>query len=165
MALIDDLAQPVPDGEMTRRRALLALGSGALAAAGLGTIVTGIQFMRPNVLFEPATRFSVGRPEEIAVGEVLALPRRKVFVVHGSEGFYAMSSICTHLGCMVRREAPGGSGPAFTCPCHGSRFDLEGKVKGGPAPRPLDRFELTAEGDKLVVDISRPVPEGTVMLP
>ncbi len=162
MPLVDDLDQPLSENEMSRRRALMTLGAGALSVAGIGTLITGIRFMRPNVLFEPATRFAVGRPEDVPVGGVLDLPRRKLFLVRSEAGFYAMSSVCTHLGCMVQHHKVAKGDEAFFCPCHGSRFDQEGNVIGGPAPRPLDRVQLEIDGDKLVVDISTPVPAGTV---
>lgn len=163
MPLIDDLRQPLPEDELSRRRLLTMLGGGALTVAGAGTIVTGIQFMSPNVLFEPATRFPVGRPEDLPLGGVLDLPRQKLFVAHGDEGYYAMSAVCTHLGCMVKHQGKQAAGARFFCPCHGSRFDFQGNVVGGPAPRPLDRWKLEVEGGRLVVDTSAPVPPGTAI--
>jgi cytochrome b6-f complex iron-sulfur subunit len=40
----------------------------------------------------------------------------------------------------------------FECPCHGSKYRLNGEYYGGPAPRGLDRFPITVEGGKVVVD-------------
>ena len=162
MPLVDDLQDDIPESEISRRQALAGLGGGALAVAGLGGLITGIRFMRPNVLFEPATKFPVGSPDELKVGAVLSLPARKVFVVRSEEGCYAMSSVCTHLGCMVKHAAAKSAPEPFFCPCHGSRFSLTGEVLGGPAPRPLDRLELELTGGQLVVDLSRKVPFGTV---
>jgi menaquinol-cytochrome c reductase iron-sulfur subunit len=62
--------------------------------------------------------------------------------------FIAMSNICTHLGCRVRWIADQG---AFFCPCHNGVFDAQGAVLSGPPPRPLDRYEVKVEGDKLYV--------------
>ncbi len=50
--------------------------------------------------------------------------------------FRALSGVCTHLGCNVRP-----SGRVLQCPCHGSTYDLEGRVTRGPAPRPLRTFK------------------------
>lgn len=58
----------------------------------------------------------------------------------------AVSAICTHTGCLVRRAAQG-----FACPCHKSDFDEEGKPLNGPAPRPLDRLETKIEGERLKI--------------
>lgn len=59
----------------------------------------------------------------------------------------ALDDRCTHLGCRQRWNQEKG---LFECPCHGSEFDLEGRVKRGPASRPLPRLSFTALGeDKL----------------
>src|SRR5262249_39298421 len=50
----------------------------------------------------------------------------------------AMSAVCTHAGCTVGLD---GMTSSWLCPCHGSRFDLEGAVIGGPAPRPRARYK------------------------
>ncbi len=162
MALVDDLNEPISEREITRRRALLTLGGGALGVASLGGIVTLLRFMSPNVLFEPATRFKVGRVEDIPIGSVLVIPKRKIFVARNDQGCFAMSSVCTHLGCMVQHQTASKAKEEFFCPCHGSRFDFEGNVVGGPAPRPLDQVSLEIDGGELVVDIKETVPHGTV---
>lgn len=60
----------------------------------------------------------------------------------------AFSPQCTHLGCAYRYEERKKQ---FLCPCHSSNFDLDGKVIDGPAPRPLDRYQVKVEGTKLFV--------------
>jgi glycine/D-amino acid oxidase-like deaminating enzyme/nitrite reductase/ring-hydroxylating ferredoxin subunit len=52
---------------------------------------------------------------------------------------HAVSLRCTHLGCLVRFNAAERS---WDCPCHGSRFDLDGTVLEGPATRPLEPKRL-----------------------
>jgi menaquinol-cytochrome c reductase iron-sulfur subunit len=154
MPLYDDLRIPLGQEELARRRFLGAVIGGAVAAAGVGTAVTALAYLEPNVLFELETRFRVGRPEDIAPGQVLFLPQQKIYVARDAAGYHAMSAVCTHLGCMTRWEAAAG---AIFCPCHGSRFARDGRVTGGPAPRPLPRFALTLEKGQLVVDTRRPV--------
>jgi menaquinol-cytochrome c reductase iron-sulfur subunit len=67
-------------------------------------------------------------------------------VIDGRQQVTAFSPLCTHLGCAYRWRAER---QAFFCPCHGSAFDLEGKVIAGPASRPLDRFSVKVEGSRL----------------
>ena len=58
----------------------------------------------------------------------------------------AFSPLCTHLGCAYRWQAEK---KAFLCPCHGSAFSAQGDVITGPASRPLDRYSIHLEGDRL----------------
>jgi menaquinol-cytochrome c reductase iron-sulfur subunit len=53
---------------------------------------------------------------------------------------------CTHLGCAYAWQANRG---AFVCPCHGSVFGRDGHVITGPAPRPLDRYQIELAGSRL----------------
>jgi menaquinol-cytochrome c reductase iron-sulfur subunit len=55
---------------------------------------------------------------------------------------------CPHLGCGYRWSAPD---KLFKCPCHGSVFDINGKVLGGPAPRSLDTLEVKQENNRVMV--------------
>lgn len=152
MSLVDDLRAETGREELDRREALGKLTGTALIVALTGTAVTTVSYLSPNVLFEPPSRYRVGRPEEIPLGTVLVLPEQKIYVSHAAEGFYALSAVCTHLGCMTRYLANEG---ILACPCHGSRFDLLGRVVQGPAPRPLPRLELSLNDGLLVVDSQR----------
>lgn len=160
MALLDDLATTVDTHEISRRKVLEVFASSLVGAAALGTAITTVRYLHPNVLFEAATRFRIGRPEDMPVGTLTVLRAKKLYIVHAVEGFYALSSTCTHLGCMTRFFPEKG---IIACPCHGSRFDKQGNVIGGPAPRPLPRFALTLEGDQLVVDTNTVVPHDFVL--
>ena len=53
----------------------------------------------------------------------------------GADEFVALSAICTHRGCLVKYD-----GKQFICPCHDSRFGLDGRVLKGPARTPLQAF-------------------------
>ena len=66
----------------------------------------------------------------------------------GNRQVVAYSPQCTHLGCAYHWEAQQNQ---FVCPCHDSRFSIDGKVLQGPAPRPLDRFAVRLDGDKLLI--------------
>ena len=54
-------------------------------------------------------------------------------------GVHCVSLRCTHLGCLLRFNAAETS---WDCPCHGSRFDVDGEVLEGPAVHPLEPGEL-----------------------
>jgi cytochrome b6-f complex iron-sulfur subunit len=112
------------------------------------------------VLFEPPTKFSVGKPEDIPVGALIVMPEQKLYIVHSEAGFVAMSAVCTHLGCMTRYEEPA---KRLVCPCHGSEFSTEGTVTGGPAPKPLERRQVELKDGQLIVDVSVTVADDFVL--
>ena len=58
------------------------------------------------------------------------------------------SPMCTHLGCGYHWD---GGAQRFKCPCHGSAFDISGRVVGGPAPRPLDALPSKVDSGRLLV--------------
>ncbi|MEO3756686.1 Rieske (2Fe-2S) protein [Mycobacterium sp. B14F4] len=61
--------------------------------------------------------------------------------------FKGFSSTCTHAGCTVRDVADG----TINCPCHGSKFNLDGTVANGPATRPLEAKAVRVQGDSIVL--------------
>lgn len=79
-----------------------------------------------------------------------AKSRGAVFVVRKNQKLYAISSICTHLGCVLDL---GGKG--FACGCHGSQFALDGTRLSGPAKRPLLRYGIWVnDHDQVLIDKS-----------
>ena len=80
-------------------------------------------------------------------------------------GVLAIYKVCTHLGCIYAWTAANNR---FECPCHGSKYRLDGRRIESPAPRTLDRFRLEfldadrnpIEGtqSELVNDFYIPVP-------
>ena len=70
------------------------------------------------------------------------------WVVKTPAGVTAFGPQCTHLGCAYHWDERGNR---FVCPCHTSFFSIEGKVITGPAPRPLDRYQVRVEGNKLLI--------------
>jgi cytochrome b6-f complex iron-sulfur subunit len=149
-----------PDAAVTRRRFSQIAGVSACAAATAGAGVLSVDFLHPRVLFEPPTRFTLGPPGAFTVGSVVAEEAHKAFVMRLQDGFRAMSSVCTHLGCITRYRPDER---IIACPCHGSRFGLDGEVIDGPAPRALRwlQMDLTSRGN-IVVDTAVAVPQGTV---
>jgi Rieske Fe-S protein len=60
--------------------------------------------------------------------------------------FKAFSAKCTHKGCTVNKIADG----TIDCPCHGSKFNLDGSVEHGPATAPLEAKAIAVQGDSIV---------------
>ncbi len=60
------------------------------------------------------------------------------------QGVAAIYKVCTHLGCIYAWTAANSR---FECPCHGSKYRLDGRRIESPAPRTLDRFNLEALDD------------------
>jgi len=147
------------DPGITRRRFCQAAGLTACALAAGGAAAVSADFLRPRVLFEPATTFSAGPPDGIAVGSVLDDTEHRAFVIRAPGGFRAFSSVCTHLGCITRYQPDRN---LIACPCHGSRFALDGEVIAGPAPRPLRWLQMSlSEKGEILVDTAAEVPAGT----
>ena len=140
------------------RRSFLSLASLGSFFAAMGVAAAGVlRLPNPTVLPGPVRRYKVGPPGEFPVGSEKRLEKENVFLFRDPEGVYAISAVCTHLGCTVSRSPNG-----FACPCHGSTFGPGGKVLGGPAPRPLPWLEISRAADgQLVVLADNEVPEGT----
>ncbi len=154
--------QPIIPPTFSRRHFLELLGIGAVGATALGSLVLGAKYLSPNVVKEPPTRFKIGLPENYPPGSVTVNKEQKVFIVRAKEGyFYALSAVCTHLGCIANWKAEEG---IVACPCHGSKFDRDGNVIAGPAPRPLPRFAMSLDDQgTLVVDKSIVVGEESIL--
>ncbi|KRE33745.1 (2Fe-2S)-binding protein [Mycobacterium sp. Soil538] len=71
----------------------------------------------------------------------------KTVVTQPTAGEYkAFSAVCTHSGCLVNKVADG----TIDCPCHGSKFSLDGQVVNGPAKKPLEPVNITVQGESIV---------------
>ncbi len=86
------------------------------------------------------------RKSDIPPGGALVYRRSRVVVIRRDAEIYALSLVCTHLGCTVNVTPK-----TLVCPCHGSVFDRAGVVLKGPSSRPLERLEVREQGDSLVV--------------
>lgn len=83
-------------------------------------------------------------PDQLEPGEgkVLNLNGEKVAVAKDAQGeIHAVSPVCTHLKCNVHYN---NAEQTWDCPCHGSRFSIDGSVVYGPAVDPLEKKEIVA---------------------
>jgi cytochrome b6-f complex iron-sulfur subunit len=146
--------EPIPRRDMLGLMSLWAAAAAFfLAALGMGRLP------KAAVMSSPSKRFSVVLPDTLQPGQAFTPPGRSVAVFRDSNGIWAVSTVCTHLGCIVKANAAG-----FECPCHGSRFAADGTVTKGPAPKPLGWIKVSAAGGKLMIDQAAVVPPGTKVL-
>lgn len=103
----------------------------------------------------PTANLQAGRPEELEYAATVKdgwrtiTAKKAIWAVKQPTGaLIVFSPICPHLGCGFRWEE--GS-KTFKCPCHGSVYDVNGKVLAGPAPRPLDVLPSKVEAGTLFV--------------
>lgn len=106
----------------------------------------------------PLENFEIGKPALVTFVRTKVNGWEKtansygVFVLRKSEtDVLVLSNICTHLSCRVNWKEDK---QVYVCPCHDATFDMDGKVLGGPPPRPLPRYE----GDAVKVE------EGVLMI-
>lgn len=150
--------------DAVERRGMLAALVGVVCApvfiawssisASLGVFSLGVaRFMMPNVLVEPPTRFKIGPPTDYSGGTVSTKWKAQFGVwivnseVDGAQMIYALSTVCTHLGC-TPNWLEGEQ--KFKCPCHGSGFYKTGVNFEGPAPRPLERMGIRLAADGML---------------
>ena len=132
------------EGRTTRRGFLETIGKLSFIAAFAGILASTARFLLPNVLYEPPTVFVIGNIDDFPPDSVTFLEEKRLFLFRRPEGIYAVSSICTHLGCNVKWN---GGREGFDCPCHGSTYDQNGKNISGPAPKPLKWYEMALTSD------------------
>ena len=137
MSLVTHAVSPEPGKD--RRKFLLRLSWVGLSFA-LTTFLTAVlKFVWPGVSNRAAMTVQVGFPDDYRPGQVAYHSGRKLFIVSNEKGFLSISARCTHLGCIVEWNRDHNM---FLCPCHGGKFDAEGKNVAGPPPRPLDLFAI-----------------------
>jgi cytochrome b6-f complex iron-sulfur subunit len=153
---------PDDSSPLLTRRAWMGLAWGAFSAASAAALAATGRFMFPNVLNEPPQQFKAGLPSEYGIGvDERWKEKFGIWIVriadenvepHGS-GFYALITVCTHLGCTPNYLSAENK---FKCPCHGSGYRLTGINFEGPAPRPLERARIVlADDGQILVDKSR----------
>ena len=118
-------------GNLSRRRLLTWLSSMGLFGSAVLSAFSNLVFIKPRATYGQPSRFAIGKPEEFPAGTRISLDTRRICIVREGARLAAISTTCTHLGCIVAVSDTG-----FGCPCHGSRFDQDGNVTGGPAPKP-----------------------------
>jgi cytochrome b6-f complex iron-sulfur subunit len=152
---------PDDTSPLLTRRAWIGLSWGAFSAASAAALAATGRFMFPNVLNEPPQQFKAGFPNEYGMGVDerwkekfgIWIVRTPDDLEQHASGFYALITVCTHLGC-TPNYLPAEN--KFKCPCHGSGYRLSGINFEGPTPRPLERARVVlADDGQILVDKSR----------
>lgn len=141
---------------MPRRDFLGLAALASMAAAFFVSMFGMLKLPKAAVSTSPAKKFSIALPDALPEGEAFVPPGRSVAVFRDGEGVFAISTVCTHLGCIVKPNARG-----FECPCHGSGFSKDGTVTKGPAPKPLPWLKVSKGGSGYVIDEEATVKTGT----
>ncbi len=153
-----------PRFEPTRtRRDFLGLAAVWSAIATLVVATFGaLRLPMPAVFPESNPKVKIGPPDDFPKGSTTYLAESSMWVFRNDKGeMHAISAVCTHLGCIVKRKKNG----SFLCPCHGSEFGPNGKVIAGPAPTPLNWLEVSIAPDgRVVVDKTQTVRLGKSVL-
>jgi Rieske Fe-S protein len=102
------------------------------------------RFLRPQISKQRKILVSVKKEDIPISGALVYREARLALMRRDDDQPYALSLLCTHLGCLVTVNEE-----KISCPCHGSEFDLQGNVLKGPAERPLRRF-LVEERDGVI---------------
>jgi cytochrome b6-f complex iron-sulfur subunit len=126
----------------------------AVAAFLVAWFLAFFRFFLPRTLFEPATSFKIGYPEEYGLGVDTKFQQKyRIWVDRTPDRIFVIYARCTHLGCTPDWKP---SENKFKCPCHGSGYDNEGINFEGPAPRPMDRAKVDISPDgQILVDVSK----------
>lgn len=113
-----------------------------------------IKAFLPQVLYEPPSRFKIGKPDDFSEG-ITFLSEYKLYIFREDNDFHVVSAICTHLDCVADWKSDEKE---FFCSCHGSVFSEEGVNLTGPAPRPLSWHPLALSPDgNLIVETGKQV--------
>jgi Rieske Fe-S protein len=135
------------------RRDVLNWLLGSWLIGVLGSILYPIaRYLVPPDLPEAAPPSVVaGKATELApnTGRIVAFGTAPVVVLRTSTGeLRAFSATCTHLTCTVQYRPDLEH---IWCACHNGHYDLNGRNIEGPPPRPLDRFDVTVQGEDIVI--------------
>jgi len=137
------------------RRRLESLGGRVVAGKGARRLVVdGGRVARVVVDARPAPepRLTLALADVTPAWRALPQPDgSSIFVRKRGDGAQAtveaLDGRCTHMGCPVALDGAGG----FRCPCHGGRFDGDGKPVAGPPKAPLAALAATRDGDRVLV--------------
>jgi Rieske Fe-S protein len=137
--------------ENGRRRWIRILLGGGFTASIFSFLYPALRFMMPPAVAESAVNQASAGKADLApnAARIFRFGNRPALLVHTAGGEYrAFSAVCTHLNCTVQYNDQTHQ---IWCACHNGLFDLNGKVVGGPPPRPLEQYTAHVQGEEVVV--------------
>jgi cytochrome b6-f complex iron-sulfur subunit len=142
--------------DMPRRDFLMLTWRTSAALAAASTAFVGLRFLAPR---DGDGAFGgvivAGLLDDFPPGTVTRINEGRFYLVRFDDGgLLALYRRCTHLNCTVLWDETAGR---FSCPCHGSEFEMDGDVLNPPAPDPLTRFPITVENGTVSVDTGNPI--------
>ena len=137
--------------DTSSRRKFLVSALGLIGAAFAGVAAYPVfRYLSPPAMDKERGRVTISRAQ-IGVGQAyfFQFQGHPAVVLQRTAGvFVAFSAICTHLGCIIKWLPEKEE---FLCPCHAGRYATDGKVLGGPPPKPLPTIPLALSGENLLV--------------
>ncbi len=114
-----------------------------------GSVNIVVRYLIPPAKAKKAKKLTI-EVAQIQPGSSLVVEYRgePVVLINHPEGIRALSAVCTHLGCIVKWNPDEN---ALVCPCHGGRFDANGRVISGPPPEPLQKIEFEVDDDQIIL--------------
>jgi hypothetical protein len=100
--------------DVNRRQFFMKLGLGSLSIAAAGTAAFAYQYLEPNVLFEPSPVVNAGKPDRYPLDSVTLDVNSGIYIIHSQEGYFSLSAVCTHLGCLTAWKPELNM---IACPC------------------------------------------------
>ena len=145
----------IQEPEETRRRWLTWFLSTSVGLFLIAVLYPVSRYLMPPQIEESparAVRLAVA-PAEVKPnsGQIFKFGSRPGLLIRTPSGeLRAFSAICTHLACIVQYRPDLGH---IWCACHNGHFDLNGKNMTGPPPRPLERYIVKVQQERIVVSL------------
>ncbi|MCZ0728941.1 ubiquinol-cytochrome c reductase iron-sulfur subunit [Mycolicibacterium iranicum] len=137
------------------RKTVLAGAGIGLAAAAVAACSSGSDSSAPESSADGSSAPESSKPAGEALATTADVPVGsgvivgEVVLTQPTAGDYkGFSAVCTHTGCLINEVADG----TINCPCHGSKFNLDGAVANGPASKPLEPVAIRVQGDSIVAE-------------
>jgi cytochrome b6-f complex iron-sulfur subunit len=135
----------------------------ATATAAKATHLT-YGFVRASRAAQQTTSFDVGTVADLPAPEAAprSVPEGRFWLAQTQQGVAALNGVCTHLDCLLGWD---DQAHVFACPCHGSRFDPDGRYVAGPAPRDMDHFAVAVVDAEGAIVVSTDFAAGVLAAP